>query len=181
MDRDTARLVLGVGRDTAWLDVRDRYRALVRRHHPDVAAHPGASATTARLTAAYRVLRDAHAHGLQPEPPTPGAPTAPVVIETDGEVLLLDAPHEEAFFALLEAAHALGEVAYLDADAGLLETIVELGGHAAASVLVTLQGRAHGTEAFVTVEPLGATPAPTAASVVAVLGALLATVPPAAP
>lgn len=187
MDRRAARAVLGVPADAPWPDVRARYRTLVRRHHPDVAAAHDAGATTALLTAAYRVLRQAHAEGLQPEPASPPplrrtsshapSPAAPP-IDADG-ALVLDAPPDDAFFALLEAAHALGEVAYRDLDAGLLETIVEFDGLPAASVLCTLQGRAAGTEVFVTIEPLGATEAPAVDDVVAALRALLGGPPPA--
>src|SRR5215212_7352273 len=84
-----------------------------------------------------------------------------------------DAPAEEAFVALLEAAHAVGDVTYVDARLGLLEAVLADDGGNACQLLITLQGRATGTEAFCTLEPLGATPCPSAEDVVAGLVAAL--------
>ncbi|MBK9178536.1 MAG: DnaJ domain-containing protein [Acidimicrobiales bacterium] len=174
-----ASRVLGVADDAPWPEVRAAYRRLVRAHHPDVARHADAGRTTARITAAYTVLRASRDGPGRTEPgagPVAGPVAEPLVAEplvAEADTLLLDAPHDEAFFALLDGADRLGEVTYVDADAGLLEVIVELCGLPAASVVITLQGRAQGTEAFVTVEPLGATEAPATAAVVALLAELL--------
>ncbi len=181
MDAAEASRVLGVTPDAPWSEVRAAYRRLVRAHHPDVARHADAGRTTARITAAYTVLRVARNATSRPaapprSPPSPPSPPMHPAVEplvADADTLLLDAPHAEAFLALLDAAERLGEVTYVDADAGLLEAVVELCGLPAASVVISLQGRAEGTEAFVTVEPLGATEAPATAAVIALLAELL--------
>lgn len=54
-----------------WSEVRAAYRALLRRNHPDLSDDPGAAARTARLTAAYAVLREATGDGRRPLPPPP--------------------------------------------------------------------------------------------------------------
>ena len=86
-----------------------------------------------------------------------------------GDTVVLPAPADEAFLALLEAAQDVGEATYVDADVGLLETIVG-SGPGACSLVVSLQGRGNGTtEAFVTLEPLGQGPPPPLAPLVAEL------------
>jgi hypothetical protein len=51
-------------------------------------------------------------------------------------------------------------VAYFDRHLGLLETVVRFEGGPTCSVLITLQGRAFGTEAFITMESIEAAPTP---------------------
>jgi hypothetical protein len=67
----------------------------------------------------------------------------------------------------------VGEVTYVDARLGLLEAVLADGGGNACQLLITLQGRVTGTEAFCTLEPLGATPCPPTEDVVAGLVAAL--------
>ena len=72
-------------------------------------------------------------------------------------------PHESAHL------HVSGEATYVDAEVGLLETIVG-SGLGSCSLMLSLQGRASGTpEAFVTLEPLGQGPPPPLAPLVAEL------------
>ena len=62
---------------------------------------------------------------------------------------------------LIDAAHELGEISYLDPSAGLIEVIVEFVEAPTSSVLLSLQGRATGvTDVFCTVEPLSGGDAP---------------------
>jgi hypothetical protein len=82
-------------------------------------------------------------------------------------------PADEAFVALLDAAHLVGEVTYVDARLGLLEAVLADGAGTPCQLLVTLQGRATGTEAFCSLEPLGTDPCPPVADVVAALAAAL--------
>ena len=174
MDLDEARRVLGVGAEAGWEEVRTAYRRLLRRHHPDVALDvPAAGSTTARIVSAYGALWAARAGATAAEPVEPvetgeavtpghGAPNA------DGTVVL-PAPPDEAFLALLDAAQDMGEATYVDAEVGLLETIVG-SGLGSCSLMLSLQGRASGTtEAFVTLEPLGQGPPPPLAPLVAEL------------
>ena len=82
-------------------------------------------------------------------PPVPRVGVAVVGSDT----LLLAAPPDEAFARLLEAAHRVGAVTYVDRSCAIFELVVQVDGESC-SLVVTLQGRAHGTEAFVTLESL---------------------------
>jgi hypothetical protein len=70
------------------------------------------------------------------------------------------APAAETYAALFEAAGRIGEIAYFDRQLGIVETIVRFQGGPTCSVMMTLQGRADGTEIFCTMESIEATPAP---------------------
>jgi hypothetical protein len=150
MDHDEARRVLGVDPSAGPSDVRAAYRRLLRAHHPDVAGGTAeATATTAAITEAYRVLSSVA------EPP-PEAQPEPVA-----DTIVLDLPPDDAYLALLDAATGLGVVTYVDADAHLFEVVVEPDGAPTCSLVVTLQGRATGvTEAFCTLVAVGAGEAP---------------------
>ena len=50
--------VLGVPRDASAADIRKAYRALARKHHPDVSKDPDAKDRFAAISEAYEVLRD---------------------------------------------------------------------------------------------------------------------------
>lgn len=175
MDLDEARATLGVGPGAGWHDVRSAYRRLVRAHHPDLDAAAGATAATARITEAYAVLRrerslpPAGPPGQSSPPPASPPGDESAVARVDGETLIIDAPPEEAFARLFHVAHEIGEVTYFDADVGLLETVVEVPGAPVCSLLISLQWRAGGTEAFCTLETLGTGRPPSLAGVVDVL------------
>ncbi|MFO7280582.1 MAG: J domain-containing protein [Thermoanaerobacterales bacterium] len=164
MDVAEARAVLGVGADDPWPAVRSAYRRRIRAVHPDL--NGGAAAAAARLNEAYAVLsraRRAGGRGAPPPGPTPAAPDpappAPPPPPTVGvalagnDTLLLSCPPDEAFALLLDAAHRVGSVSYVDRACAIFEVVVRQDGEACSAV-VTLQGRAHGTEAFVTLEAL---------------------------
>jgi len=155
VDVTEARALLGVDAETAWPDVRGAFRRLLRATHPDVAGGEGAATgRTALLIEAYERLRTA-ADGEAAARARP-APAGFAVVGSD--TLAFDAPADEVFLILLEAAYDIGEVTYADPDVGLLETVVQLEGGPTCSLVVTLQGRATGvTEAFCTIEPLDAT------------------------
>lgn len=162
---DEARALLGVTVGASPSEVRAAWRRCVRGSHPDVSAGADAAGRTARLNEAYALLRalPAPVPVVTPEPPVDGDDT-----------LIVTAPADEAFLALLEAGHRTGDVTYVDRSAGLLELVVDVAGTGTCSVLVTLQGRADGTtHAFVTVESL-ADPGwrPSAAVLTGLLGSL---------
>jgi hypothetical protein len=127
---DEARALLGVDGGATAAEIRAAWRRAMRGSHPDVAAGPDAGPRTARLNEAYAVLRAA------PVPMPASAPPA--------------APEEDSYLTLLEAAHRVGDVTYVDRQAGLLELLVDLPDVGPCSVLVTLQGR----RAFVAVDSL---------------------------
>jgi hypothetical protein len=172
---DEARAVLGVAAGSSEADERSAFRRRLRDTHPDVAGpRADAGVAVARLTRALAVLRSARASGPPPPPAAAPHPPPPVTsVDRGDDSLLLEVPADEAFVALLEAAHAVGEVTYVDARLGLLEAVLADGPGTACQLLVTLQGRATGTEAFCTLEPLGTDPCPPVADVVAALAAAL--------
>lgn len=184
MQLTEALVVLGVAPGASGDEVRRAYLRLVRDRHPDRAdSGPDATRQTARLTEAYAVLRRALADsdgdmvpGPPPVSPVPPAapPSAPVEVRADEDSLTIAAPADEAFAVLFEAAGRVGHIAYFDRHLGILETVVRFEGGPSCSVLITLQGRAHGTEAFCTMESMEAAPTPPIAPVVEALVAELA-------
>jgi hypothetical protein len=185
---DEALAVLGISRGTRDTDVRAAYRRLVSAGHPDRAdAGPDATRLTARVTQAYAVVRravDQAGDGIVPvtpaaRPPPVPEPAAPPpsadpdrwaegtgVSQVDQDSITIAAPADEAFAALFEAAGRVGHLAYFDRHLGILETVVRFEGGPSCSVLITLQGRAYGTEAFCTMESIEAAPTPPIAPVV---------------
>ncbi|HEX6421418.1 MAG TPA: J domain-containing protein [Acidimicrobiales bacterium] len=162
MDIAEARAVLGVAETDAWEVVRLAYRRRIRAAHPDtlgVATSPAA----VRINEAYAVLSRAKRAGLlgaggpaAGAPPPASPPPAPPAVGVEvvgGDTLLLAAPPDEAFALLLEAGHRVGNVSYVDRSCAIFEVVVRQDGETC-SLVVTLQGRAHGTEAFVTLEAL---------------------------
>jgi hypothetical protein len=182
MDVAEARRVLGVPAGASPERVRAAYRALLRRIHPDVNDAPDAAARTVQVTTAYAVLTatpsDTHRNRSTvadtPGPSGPGRPgprhdrsgsetaterVAIALVDTDTIGVAL--PPDETLLLLIDTAHALGEVAYLDPSTGLVEAIVEFIEAPTSSVLFSLQGRATGiTDVFCTVEPLSGGDAP---------------------
>jgi hypothetical protein len=180
MDRARARAVLGVDAGASSAEVRDAYRAAMRATHPDVAG-PTGTRRAAALNDAYAALRTTHPRPPAAPIPTPTEhrtapppPTVPVEV-LDGDTIWLDAPPDEAFARLLEACSEVGEVTYVDRSCPILEAMVTVPGEGACSLVITLQGRAHGTEAFCTLESIErvAQPpvTPLVEAVVAALGA----------
>ncbi|HEY6531666.1 MAG TPA: J domain-containing protein [Acidimicrobiales bacterium] len=193
MDLPEALAVLGLRPGVPMADVRDRYRSLVRQSHPDLvtteAGREEANAVTARITAAFAVVRRAVIEADGDAVPEPAAPTGPadvgapapprpwevdaVEADADGDTIFIAAPPDEAYALLLDAAAQLGGIGYVDRRLGILEVIVRFEGGPSCSVLVTLQGRAFGTDAFCTMESIEAAPTPSIRPVVDALVAEL--------
>lgn len=176
MDVWEARAILEVNDDDGWDEVRASYRRLIRKAHPDVTGDRAGTATArraARLNEAYAVLSRAKRAGtlLQPRPapgrtgngarggaggtgppPAPPPPTVGVRIAAP-DTLLLAAPPPTAFALLVDAAHRVGSISYVDRSCGIFEVIVRLG-RETCSLLVMLQDLAHGTEATFALESL---------------------------
>ncbi len=163
MDRTTALRLLGLGDDAGPDELRTAYRRLLATVHPDVSDAADATARTVALTEAYALLR----HG-PPAATAPPAPTAPrpaaarvEVVHLDDDTVAVHAPADTTLLLLVEAAHELGDVVYLDPGAGLLEVLVEFVEAPTCSLLLTLQGRGDGTtEVWCTVEALTGEEAP---------------------
>ncbi len=158
--------------------VRTAYRRLLFRHHPDVSDAADAELRTRELLAALRAILGA-APPAEEAPGVAGGSTRPPARATAGsaprstpdvesvdeDTLAVALPPDETLQVLVEVAHRLGDIAYLDVEAGLLEVVVEFIDAPTSSLLVHLQGRATGwTEVVCTVEPLsGGLVPPTAA------------------
>jgi DnaJ domain len=159
VDVAEARAVLGIVDGAGWDDVRAAYRRLIRAAHPDVAR--GTSRQAARLNEAYAVLSRARRSGAvvmprgAPSPPPPPPPPPPAVGFTivGHDTMLLAAPPGEAFALLLDAGHRVGAVSYVDRSCGIFDVVVREDDEAR-SLLVTLEPRAHGTEAVFALESL---------------------------
>ena len=145
MEVDEARAILGVDARADRDQVRAAYRQLLLEIHPDVA---GTQSTprAARVIEAYRVLRDVEP--VAPEPPLE-------VHELDGDTLAISAPADEAFLLVLEVAHEIGDVTFIDRQDGFIETLLTADDGRVFSLVVSFQGRGNGTtEAFFTLVPL---------------------------
>lgn len=174
--------VLGLAAGCDEGEVRAAYRRLLRSTHPDLSDAGDATERTVRLTAAYHVvvagLRERPSTpSASPSPPSPTGPPPtpageppPVVRLVDAETIGVVAPSTEVVPLLIEAAHLLGDITYLDPGAGLIEVVVEFVGAPTSSVVLSLQGRATGvTEVFCSVEPLSGGEAPSAEAVTQLL------------
>jgi hypothetical protein len=148
------------------------YRAQIAASHPDRA---GGDATRAALvTEAYATLERAHRDGRlaerAPAPvptprPAPGAPPPSPPLDEPPEVLEGDTVHlamppDEAFARLVEACHRIGDVTYIDRSCAILEALVRVEDEGVCSLVISLQGRAHGTDAFCTLEAIEHVAAP---------------------
>ena len=139
--------MLGLGLAPTWVEVRVAYRAQISATHPDRAG--GHADLASAVTAAYAVLEQAdkdgrlHGHGFE-EPPE----------VLDGDTVHLSVPPDEAFVLLLDACHQIGDVTYIDRSCAILEALVRVEGEGVCSLVVTLQGRVTGTDAFCTLEAI---------------------------
>lgn len=178
MDPAEAARVLGIATDTAWDEVRRAYRDQIRAHHPDRAGASGMP-DAVRIIEAFRVLAAARHDPPAPLPPAP-VPAEPLrwsgmegplpaMARVDDDTLAFDAPADETFRWLIDAAHDIGEVTYLDRSVPIAEILCQFLGEPATSLVITLQGRAHGTEAFCTAESIESRPGPPTKDVVDVL------------
>jgi hypothetical protein len=166
VDEDGARALLGIDRAAGPEEVRAAYRRLIRDAHPDRGGTDGIRA--AALNEAYAVLirrRRTRPGGTSPTgsatPGTPpsrpaGAASRPVgqvpAEVLDGDTIHIAAPADEALALLVEACHRIGHVSYLDRSCAILEAMVTVPDQGTCSLLITLQGRADGTDAFCTLE-----------------------------
>ncbi len=171
---DAALDLLGLNRRANHGTVRAAYRDLMRQCHPDVTGSDGTQAR--RLTEAHALVAAAfdEAGVLPPLPqPVPSRP-APETRDREGadaaswpeagpvddplndeDSLTIIAPAEDVFLAMYEALQSVGDVTYVDRDGGLLEALVAITQQPPSQLLVTFQGRAHGTEAMFTLTANG--------------------------
>jgi len=177
-----AARILGVHPTASADEVRIAYRSQIRTHHPDKAGATSSNRAAA-IIEAYRIMTEAGpAKGAtaDPTPPSTGpvpprreredlAYGAPPVSRIDVDTLALGAPADESFRWLLDAAHDVGEITYVDRSMPIMEVLCRFEGEPATSLLLTLQGRGGHTEVFCTVESIEARPAPPTSAVVDLL------------
>jgi hypothetical protein len=167
MTLDEARAVLGIDATASADETRDAYRRLLRAHHPDVAG-PASTHRAARLIEAYTLVKSAPPAASDPPPtppappppPPPPPPSPPPASADRPDAILLPAATRAVFDQVREAADVLGDVSYVDAQNGILETIVQWEGWPACSLLVTLQQRGDTTLAQCELESLDGRPGP---------------------
>lgn len=186
MDTAEARAVLAVGRTAGADEIRSAFRRQLRQTHPDVASDVAdAGRRTARLVQAYATLRRSADAGRAPSLATPPPPAGRLpTIGVAGDSLRWAVPPREAFRLLVEVVDSMGDITYLDVDAGLLDVVVVLGDGTACSLMATVAARSgHGeppvTEVLFALEPLGAEARPPARPVVAAVATRLARATPA--
>lgn len=157
IDLATARARLGVTPDASWDEVRRAYRRRVQATHPDRATGAADAAVRTRATAelglAYATLA-AHHRQARADPVGRGAPVRVPAVGS-GPVLHLGVAPADALLALMDAAHGLGEVSYVDRGSGVLEVIVTDGPGRATSLLILVEPDGAGSRAEMGVEPLG--------------------------
>lgn len=148
MELERARAVLGVAEGADRAAVRAAYRDRIRLAHPDIAG-PGATARAAELNEAYALVTRA-----APPPTATSRATPPAAHAIGHDTIHLDLPLDAALPVLIEAAHRVGEVTYIDRSSAIFETVVVLADGQSYSLLVTLQETRGGTEAFCTLEAM---------------------------
>jgi hypothetical protein len=163
VDLGRAAAVLGSGPGAGPAELRARFRRLLMEHHPDRGGSDGA---TRELLEAYDVLLAAAGSAASDAAAadagaTDGASDAPPegarVWRSDDDTIAVALPADEAYVALVEAAHRMGSVTYVDRHCGVLEALLRTVGGTTVSMLVTLQGRATGyTDVFVSLEAIDA-------------------------
>lgn len=156
MEVAAARAWLGLGPAPTWTEVRVAYRAQIAAAHPDRAG--GDPHRAALVNQAYATLDRAHREGRlhqvpRPRPPGPEPLDEPPEV-LDGDTVHIQAPPDEAFVRVLEACHRIGDVTYVDRSCAILEALVRVEGEGVCSLVITLQGRAGGSDAFCTLEAI---------------------------
>lgn len=175
MNRERALRTLGLDVGARADDINRAYRTLIRQAHPDAG---GSTAVAARITEAYHWLQRAGAQpakSSKPAPPT--KPQPPATDKTDDSMTLL-LPPGDVFIRLVEAGHQLGEVSYIDRDAGIVqvtftadnEVVCQLAATVVSSGSATSRGDAR---VEFTLDPLASGQAPPISRVVAHLVRLI--------
>lgn len=169
MDVGRAARILGVTTTASSDQIRQAFLTRIRQHHPDVAG--GDDHRAVEVIEAYRSLL---AEGRTPAAPASGMHQQQLVVAVkvqrlDEDSVAVTAPMDETYGLLLEAAHDVGEITYLDRSGPIVEVLCSFVGEPATSLMLTLQGRSSFTEVFCTVESIEARPPPPTGAVVDLL------------
>ena len=157
MDRETALRTLGLRHDAHSDEISAAYRKLIRKAHPDVG---GDTAAAARITEAYAWLQRSAPRSVRP--PGSAEPAA------SDERLVLLLPPGDVFARLCELGQRLGELSYLDPQAGIMQVTFTALNSAPCQLMATVVAGSNPEESQVefTLEALtNAVPPPIAAVV----------------
>ncbi|MDZ7679031.1 MAG: J domain-containing protein [Acidimicrobiales bacterium] len=159
-DRDHARRLLGVDAEADADELRQAYRALMRRHHPDMASDdPAATSRAAALASAYALLSTPTTEAPAPPPP-PGPDRPPATsVRADGAVLV-EAPGNETFLRVLDALETIGDVTYRDRAGGYLQAIVQPADAPLCTMVVAIEPRSIDTMVLVSLDSMDSEAAP---------------------
>jgi hypothetical protein len=156
--------ILGLDTDATWRDIRLAYRDLVRACHPDLDVANDAAATerTAALNVAFDTLTSATnggrlALGAPLDASVQNPPEAPA---TSAERVTLQAPPGDVFIQLLDAAHEIGEVSYMDPEAGLIQVLLQGGDPTASQLLIAVDQQPDPPTVSFTLDAVNAASAP---------------------
>ena len=167
MDSAEARSVLGVIPTASAEELRSAYRQRLFAVHPDHSGHTGDGVRT--VISAYRTLTSQLV--IAPEPVPVEAPAPANDLHADDlrgddlhadevwligpDTIALAMPADDAYLRLLEVAHRIGDVTYVDRSCALMEALLRTKDGTTLSLVISLQGRALGhSEAFLTIEPV---------------------------
>ena len=167
MDSAEARSVLGVIPTASAEELRSAYRQRLFAVHPDHSGHSGDGVRT--VISAYRTLTSQLV--IAPEPVPVEAPAPANDLHADDlrgddlhahevwligpDTIALAMPADDAYLRLLEVAHRIGDVTYVDRSCALMEALLRTKDGTTLSLVISLQGRAMGhSEAFLTIEPV---------------------------
>ena len=167
MDSAEARSVLGVIPTASAEELRSAYRQRLFAVHPDHSGHSGDGVRT--VISAYRTLTSQLV--IAPEPVSVEAPAPANDLHADEmrgddlhadevwligpDTIALAMPADDAYLRLLEVAHRIGDVTYVDRSCALMEALLRTKDGTTLSLVISLQGRALGhSEAFLTIEPV---------------------------
>jgi len=175
VDVDDALRVLGLSGAPDWSDVRAAHRQAIVRTHPDAG---GSGADAARVNQAFDLLRKVTGDG---ERALPGAGPSPVTAtrpaprppSTSPDQLVADDDPAALLLRMMDAAHEVGEVVFVDPHDRLLEVIVGEPPGVGQLTATIDEATADGVPVSFTLEPLGIAPAPSIHEVVEELMALV--------
>lgn len=168
MNRERALRTLGLEKGARADEVNRAYRALIRQAHPDAG---GSTAVAARITEAYHWLQRAGTEPPRTPKPAPPPPPAPSATDEADDSYVLVLPPGDVFARLVEAGHQLGEVSYIDHDAGIVQVTFTADNGVVCQLAATLTpgpSRPHQSDAQVefTLDPLANGEAPPISQVV---------------
>ncbi len=165
---------LGLEPSAPWHEIRGRYRDLIRLAHPDMErTDPAATTRAVGVNVAFDVLAAATSNGTRPLPPVPVRVPADNLAPSPSAAVTLEAGPGDVFVQLLDAAHVIGDVSYMDPEAGLIQVLLDGGDPCSAQLLIAVDQHAEPPTASFTLDSQNASTAPPIRSIVDELAAAI--------